>query len=200
MFDDNKLLGNFRLDGIDAAPRGTPQIEVTFDIDANGILHVSAKDKNSGKEQKISIEGSSGLSDEEIEKAKRDAETHADEDKKRAEAVEVKNNAENLVHQVEKQLEELGEQLPAELKSGIEAKIEAVKEALKADDLDVIKSATSELEASLQELAQAAQAAGAAAGAEGAPMPDMDGGPDEPESSEPKQAKGKVVDAEVVED
>ena len=200
MFDDNKLLGNFRLDGIDAAPRGTPQIEVTFDIDANGILHVSAKDKNSGKEQKISIEGSSGLSDEEIEKAKRDAETHADEDKKRAEAVEVKNNAENLVHQVEKQLEELGEQLPAELKSGIEAKIEAVKEALKADDLDVIKSATTELEASLQELAQAAQAAGAAAGAEGAPMPDMDGGPDEPESSEPKKAKGKVVDAEVVED
>ena len=201
MFDDNKMLGNFRLDGIDAAPRGTPQIEVTFDIDANGILHVSAKDKNSGKEQKISIEGSSGLSEEEIEKAKLDAEAHAEEDKKRAEGVEVKNNAENLVHQVEKQLGELGEQLPAELKSGIEAKVEAVKEALKADDLDVIKSATGELEASLQELAQAAQAAGAAAGrAEGAPMPDMDGGSDESESSEPKQAKGKVVDAEVVED
>jgi len=205
MFDDNKMLGNFRLDGIDAAPRGTPQIEVTFDIDANGILHVSAKDKNSGKEQKISIEGSSGLSEEEIEKAKLDAEAHAEEDKKRAEGVEVKNNAENLVHQVEKQLDELGEQLPAELKSGIEAKVEAVKEALKADDLDVIKSATDELEASLQELAQAAQAAGAAAagggaGAEGAPMPDMDGGSDESESSEPKQAKGKVVDAEVVED
>ena len=205
MFDDNKMLGNFRLDGIDAAPRGTPQIEVTFDIDANGILHVSAKDKNSGKEQKISIEGSSGLSEEEIEKAKLDAEAHAEEDKKRAEGVEVKNNAENLVHQVEKQLDELGEQLPAELKSGIEAKVEAVKEALKADDLDVIKSATDELEASLQELAQAAQAAGAAAagggaGAEGAPMPDMDGGSDESESSEPKKAKGKVVDAEVVED
>ena len=121
MFEDNKLLGNFRLDGIDQAPRGMPQIEVTFDIDANGILHVSAKDKNSGKEQKISIEGSSGLSEEEIEKAKRDAEAHADEDAKRAEAVEAKNNAENLVHQVEKQIEELGEQLPAELKSGIES-------------------------------------------------------------------------------
>ena len=196
MFDDNKLLGNFRLDGIDPARRGTPQIEVTFDIDANGILHVSAKDKNSGKEQKISIEGSSGLSDEEIEKAKRDAEMHADEDAKRAEAVETKNNAENLVNQVEKQLEELGEQLPAEVKSGIEAKIEAVKAALGADDLDGIKSATAELEASLQELAQAAQAAGAGAGG---PAPEAAPAAEE-KSSEPKQAKGKVVDAEVVED
>lgn len=201
MFEDNKLLGNFRLDGIDQAPRGMPQIEVTFDIDANGILHVSAKDKNSGKEQKISIEGSSGLSEEEIEKAKRDAEAHADEDAKRAEAVEAKNNAENLVHQVEKQIEELGEQLPAELKSGIEAKLEALKEALKADELDAIKAASSDLESSLQELAQAAQAAGAAGA--GGPMPDMgDEAPDEQEgkSSEPKQAKGKVVDAEVVDD
>jgi molecular chaperone DnaK len=188
------------LDGIDAAPRGVPQIEVTFDIDANGILHVSAKDKNSGKEQKISIEGSSGLSEEEIEKAKRDAEAHADEDKKRAESVETKNNAENLVHQVEKQLGELGEQLPAELKSGIETKVEAVKEALKADDLDTIKSTTGELEASLQELAQAAQAAAASAGADGGAAPDVNGAADEPKSSEPKKAKGKVVDAEVVED
>ena len=196
MFADNKILGNFHLGDIDPAPRGTPQIEVTFDIDANGILHVSAKDKATGKENKISIEGSSGLSDEEIEKAKRDAEEHAEEDKKRAEAVETKNNAENLVNQVEKQLGELGEQLPAEIKSGIEAKVEAVKEALKADDLDAIKSSTTELEASLQELAQAAQAAqGAAAGAE---APAADSG--EEKSSEPKQAKGKVVDAEVVED
>ena len=202
MFADNKLLGNFQLSGIDPAPRGTPQIEVTFDIDANGILHVSAKDKNSGKEQKISIEGSSGLSDEEIEKAKRDAETHAEEDKKRAEVIETKNNAENLVNQVEKQIAELGDQLPDELKSGIEVKIEAVKEALKADDSDQIKSSVTELEASLQELAQAAQAAGGAGGA-GGPMPDMggeasDAGDEKP--AEPKQAKGKVVDADVVED
>ncbi|HCI91449.1 MAG TPA: molecular chaperone DnaK, partial [Verrucomicrobiales bacterium] len=165
-------------------------------------LHVSAKDKNSGKEQKISIEGSSGLSDEEIEKAKRDAETHAEEDKKRAEVIETKNNAENLVNQVEKQIAELGDQLPDELKSGIEVKIEAVKEALKADDSDQIKSSVTELEASLQELAQAAQAAGGAGGA-GGPMPDMggeasDAGDEKP--AEPKQAKGKVVDAEVVED
>ena len=192
MFADNKLLGNFHLGDIEPAPRGTPQIEVTFDIDANGILHVSAKDKNTGKENKISIEGSSGLSDEEIEKAKRDAEEHAEEDKKRAEAVEIKNNGENLVNQVEKQLGELGEQLPAEIKSGIETKIEVLKEALKGDDLDAVKSATSELEASLQELAQAAQAA---AGGAGAPA---DADPGEQASSEPKQAKGKVVDAEVV--
>ncbi len=196
MFADNKVLGNFHLGDIEPAPRGTPQIEVTFDIDANGILHVSAKDKNTGKENKISIEGSSGLSDEEIEKAKRDAEEHAEEDKKRAEAVEIKNNAENLVNQVEKQLGELGEQLPAEIKSGIETKIEAVKEAIKADDLDQIKTATTELEASLQELAQAAQAAQGAAG--GAPAPDAEAADGQP--SEPKKAKGKVVDAEVVED
>ena len=196
MFADNKILGNFHLGDIEPAPRGTPQIEVTFDIDANGILHVSAKDKNTGKENKISIEGSSGLSDEEIEKAKRDAEEHAEEDKKRAEAVETKNNAENLVNQVEKQMGELGEQLPAEIKSGIDTKIEAVKDALKEDDLEKIKTATTELEASLQELAQAAQGAAAAGGA--APGPDA--AASEEQSSEPKKAKGKVVDAEVVED
>ena len=196
MFADNKILGNFHLGDIEPAPRGTPQIEVTFDIDANGILHVSAKDKNTGKENKISIEGSSGLSDEEIEKAKRDAEEHAEEDKKRAEAVETKNNAENLVNQVEKQMGELGEQLPAEIKSGIDTKIEAVKDALKEDDLEKIKSTTTELEASLQELAQAAQGAAAAGGA--APGPDA--AASEEQSSEPKKAKGKVVDAEVVED
>ncbi len=194
MFVDNKVLGNFHLGGIDPAPRGTPQIEVTFDIDANGILHVSAKDKATGKENKISIEGSSGLSDEEIEKAKRDAEEHAEEDKKRAEAVEVKNNGENLVNQVEKQIEELGEQLPAEIKSGIEGKIGVLKAALEGDDTDSIKSATADLEASLQELAQAAQAAQGAAGAEAGEAPS------EEKPSEPKQAKGKVVDAEVVED
>ncbi|MFC5050827.1 molecular chaperone DnaK [Rubritalea spongiae] len=201
MFEDNKILGNFRLDGIDAAPRGVPQIEVTFDIDANGILHVSAKDKKSGKEQKISIEGSSGLSDEEIEKAKREAEEHADEDAKRAEAIQLKNDADSMVHQVEKQIEEMGDQAPAELKTEIQGKVDAVKEALKEDDLDKIKSSKEELEAMLQQLAQAAQAAGGA-GAAGGPMPDMGGAApaSEAESSEPKSAKGKVVDAEVVDD
>ncbi|MDB4570609.1 molecular chaperone DnaK [Akkermansiaceae bacterium] len=196
LFADNKLLGNFQLSGIEPAQRGMPQIEVTFDIDANGILHVSAKDKNSGKEQKISIEGSSGLSDDEIEKAKRDAEAHAEEDKKRAEAVDIKNKGENVVYQVEKQLGELPEDAPAELKDMLTGKLDALKGAMKADDLDLIKSATEDLEKSLAELAQAAQAAGAQ-------MPDMGGGapdvePAEADSDEPRQAKGKVVDAEVV--
>ncbi len=196
MFADNKHLGNFRLDGIDPAPRGTPQIEVTFDIDANGILHVSAKDQKSGKEQKISIEGSSGLSQEEIEKAKADAETYAEADKQKAEAILTKNEADNLVHQVEKQLEEQGEQLPAEIKAPIEAKLQTLKDAIAADDIETIKTAQADLQESLSELMQAAQAQ---AGAQGAP--DMGGmNSEEPQSSEPKAAKGKVVDAEVVEE
>jgi molecular chaperone DnaK len=175
-----------------------PQIEVTFDIDANGILHVSATDKKSGKEQKISIEGSSGLSEDEIEKAKREAEAHAEEDKKRAEAVDTKNKAESMVYQVEKQIGELPEEAPAELKEMLTGKLDAVKSALKAEDLDLIKSTTEDLEKSLGELAQAAQAAGGAGG----PMPDMGGAPDvgpaDEDDGEPRQAKGKVVDAEVV--
>ncbi len=195
MFEDNKVLGNFRLDGIEAAPSGVPQIEVTFDIDSNGILHVSAKDKKSGKEQKISIEGSSGLSDDEIEKAKREAEEHAEEDAKRAEAITTKNEADSMVHQVEKQLEEMGDQAPEELKTELQGKVDAVKDALKEDDLEKIQSSKAELEAVMSQLAQAAQAAGGAGG----PMPDMGGAATaEPENPEPKQAKGKVVDAEVV--
>ena len=196
LFADNKLLGNFQLSGIDAAPRGMPQIEVTFDIDANGILHVSATDKKSGKEQKISIEGSSGLSEEEIEKAKRDAEAHAEEDKKRAETVDTKNKAESLVYQVEKQLGELPEEAPAELKEMITGKLDAVKGALKADDFDLIKSTTEDLEKALGELAQAAQAAGGQMPDMGGAAPDVE--PPDDEDSEPRQAKGKVVDAEVV--
>jgi len=200
MFSDNKLLGNFRLDGIASARRGEPQIEVTFDIDANGILHVSAKDKQSGKEQKISIQGSSGLSDDEIEKAKQEAEAHADEDKKRVDAVDTKNAAENLVFQTEKQLAELPAEAPAEIKDGIQSKVDAVKEALKGDDLEQIKSTTATLESAVTELYNAAQQAQAAAGGAG-PMPDVQQAQPEPaeeESSEPKPAKGKVVDAEVV--
>ena len=109
---DNKNLGTFHLDGIPPAPRGVPQIEVTFDIDANGILHVSAKDLGTGKEQKISITGSSGLSKEEVEKMQRDAETHAEEDKKAKEAIEIKNNADTLAYQSEKQLKDLGDKVP----------------------------------------------------------------------------------------
>lgn len=185
---DNKILGNFRLDGIKPAPRGVPQIEVTFDIDRNGILNVSAKDKETGKEQKISIEGSSGLSDEEIEKAKQEAEKFADEDKKRMEKIEVRNVADNAVYTVKKQLGELGDQLPADAKAGIEASVADVEKALEGDDTEAIKSATDALQAKFSELAAAAQAAGGAAG----PMPDGAGEP----ADEPKEAKGDVVDAE----
>ena len=194
MFADNKRLGNFKLDGIAPARRGEPQIEVTFDIDANGILHVSAKDKQSGKEQKISIQGSSGLSKDEIEKAKRDAESHADEDRKRFEKVDAKNKADNLIFNVEKQLADLGDQAPAELKSMLEGKLKAVKDAISSDDTDTINAAVTDLENSLQALYQAAQQAGAGGGAQ---QPDVDPG-ESAASSEPKQAKGKVVDAEVV--
>ena len=191
MFSDNKLLGNFKLDGIAPARRGEPQIEVTFDIDANGILHVSAKDKQSGKEQKISIQGSSGLSKDEIEKAKRDAESHADEDKKRVEKVDAKNKADNLVFSVEKQVAELGDKAPAELKQLLDGKIQAVKDAISSDDVDTINRAVTDLEGSLQALAEAAQQA------QGAQNPDVEPA-EAAASSEPKQAKGKVVDAEVV--
>jgi len=191
MFGDNKLLGNFKLDGISPARRGEPQIEVTFDIDANGILHVSAKDKQSGKEQKISIQGSSGLSKDEIEKAKRDAEAHADEDKKRVEKVDAKNKADNLVFSVEKQLAELGDNAPAELKELLSGKLQAVKDSISSDDLDSINKAVTDLEGSLQALAEAAQQAQAST-----QQPEVE--PSDSTPNEPKQAKGKVVDAEVV--
>jgi len=197
MFSDNKLLGNFKLDGIASARRGEPQIEVTFDIDANGILHVSAKDKQSGKEQKISIQGSSGLSKDEIEKAKQDAEAHAEEDRKRVEKVDAKNKAENLAFTVEKQLGELGEQAPAELKSSLEEKVKAVRDAISSDDIEKINAASSDLESSLQALAAAAQQAQSAMGGSPDAAPDVEAD-ESSDSSEPKKAKGKVVDAEVV--
>jgi molecular chaperone DnaK len=198
LFANNKVLGTFNLTGIDDAPRGTPQIEVTFDIDSNGILHVTATDKKTNNEKKISIEGSSGLSDEEIEKAKREAQEHAEEDKKRTEAIDEKNKAEHMVYEVEKQLKELGEQVPAELKSTLEAKVEAVREALKTDEPDAIRTTSEDLQSSLTELYTFAQQAAAAAGAgpaEAAAAPDVE---EEVGADEPREAKGKVVDAEVV--
>lgn len=196
MFIDNKLLGNFRLDGIAAAPRGMPQIEVTFDIDANGILHVSAKDKGTGKEQKISIQGSSGLSQEEIERAKRDAEAHAEEDKRKAEEVETFNHADNLAHSVEKQLKELGDQAPAELKAEIEGKLNTLKSALESKNLEAVRAAKEDLEKHLEKLGQAAQAAqqGAAQQTAGGAAPGGDSGAD----NGPRKTNGEVVDAEIV--
>jgi len=154
MSKDNKKLGTFHLDGIPPAPRGTPQIEVTFDIDANGILHVSAKDLGTGKEQKISITGSSGLSKEEVEKMQREAEAHAEEDKKAKESVEIRNNADNLAYQCEKQLKELGDKVPGNVKSEIEAKIATVKEALKGNDVEAIKTAYTDLQNKFQSVSE----------------------------------------------
>ncbi|MCB1233510.1 MAG: molecular chaperone DnaK [Verrucomicrobiae bacterium] len=195
---DNKKLGNFRLDGIEPAPRGVPQIEVTFDIDVNGILHVSAKDKGTGKEQKITIKDSGGLSQEEIERAKREAEQFADADKKRLESIETRNLAENAVYTVKKQMGELGEKLPEDAKSKVENAVAGVEEALKGDDIDRIRSATDTLHQTFAELAAAAQMAGAAGGADetNPDMTDAAGGGEEGGAEGPRQAKGKVVDAD----
>ena len=149
----NKTLGRFTLDGIAPAPRGIPQIEVTFDIDANGIVNVSAKDLGTGKEQKITITASTNLSQDEIDKAMHEAEQYAEQDKKNKEAVEVRNSAEQLVFQSEKALTDLGDKLSADEKSGVQAEIEKVKEALKGTDTDMIKAATEGLSKKFSDLA-----------------------------------------------
>ena len=198
---DNKNLGTFHLDGIPPAPRGTPQIEVTFDIDANGILHVTAKDLGTGKEQKISITGSSGLSKEEVEKMQKEAELHAEEDKKAKEAIEIRNNADNLAYQCEKQLKDLGDKLPGDKKTEIEGKIAAVREALKGSDTDAIRTAYDELQSKFQSVSEELykQAAASAGGAPGAgpgaagPGPEASGGA---ASGGAKKPDGDVVDAE----
>ena len=150
MADDNKLIGNFHLDGIPPAMRGTPQIEVTFDLDANGILKVSAKDLGTGKEQKITITASSGLSKEEVERLVKDAEAHASEDAAKRDAVEAKNKGESMVYETEKFLKDNGDKLPGDKKSSVESALQGLKDALKADDADKIKSAQESLMSALQ--------------------------------------------------
>ena len=152
MAQDNKTLGRFILDGIPPAPRGVPQVEVTFDIDANGILHVKAKDKATGKEQSIRIEASSGLSKEEIERMKGDAQAHAEEDKKKRENAEVKNNAEALVYTAEKTVREFSDKMKEEVKKELEGKIEALKKVKDSADLEAIKKASSDLSTALQKI------------------------------------------------
>lgn len=164
---DNKTLGMFHLDGILPARRGVPQIEVTFDIDANGIVHVSAKDLGTGKEQNISITASSNMSKEDIEKAVKEAEQFADEDKKKREAVDLKNGAEQMVYQTETLISENGDKFSADDKSALETKAEALKEALKGDNLDAIKAAEEDLQTKFYEVSQKLyQAAQAAQGAD----------------------------------
>ncbi len=204
MSRDNKVLGTFKLDGIPPAPRGMPQIEVTFDIDANGILHVSAKDLGTGKDQKITIQGSSGLSKEEVEKMTKEAELHAAEDKKRKEAVETKNQLDTATYQLEKTLKESGDKLPANIKSKAESALADAKKDLESNDTDRMKAAMEKLSAVggelYQEVAKAQQAAGAAPG--GAPEGQPGGSANAETSGKKTEKKADVVDAdfEVVED
>jgi molecular chaperone DnaK len=168
MAADNKLLGQFDLVGIPPAPRGMPQVEVTFDIDANGIVNVSAKDKATGKEQAIRIQASGGLSDEDIDAMVQDAESHADEDKKKRELVEAHNGAEAMVHQTEKLLEEFGDKVPAADKEAIETALNELKEVKDGEDLEAIQQKTQALVQATMKLGEAMYAAQQAeAGAEG---------------------------------
>ncbi|MCK7675298.1 molecular chaperone DnaK [Corynebacterium pygosceleis] len=181
----NKLLGSFQLAGIAPAPRGVPQIEVTFDIDANGIVHVTAKDKGTGKENTIKIQDGSGLSQEEIDRMIKDAEAHAEEDKKRREEQEVRNSAESMVYQTRKFMEDSSDKIGEDTKEKVEAAAKEVEEALKGEDIDAIKTAVEKLSTESQEMGKAIYEAEAAAGATQADAGDVD---------------SDVVDAEVVDE
>lgn len=154
MAEHNKTIGRFELADIPPAPRGVPQIEVTFDLDANGILNVSAKDLGTGKEQSIKITASSGLTEEEIEKMTKDAEIHAEEDKKRKELVETRNQADALIHATQKSLDDLGDKVDAETKANVEKEIENVKQVLESNDVDKIKTAIEALNSASHKLAE----------------------------------------------
>lgn len=185
---DNKQLGMFRLDGIAPAPRGVPQIEVTFDIDANGIVHVSAKDLGTGKEQDISITASTNMSKEDIDKAVKEAEAFAAEDKKKKEEVDTRNSADQMVFQIEKALGEFGDKVDANEKASVQAKVDALKEALKGNDIEAIKAKQKELETQFQGVAQKVYSAAAQ-------QAQQDAGPDVNASSD--NAKGDdVIDAD----
>jgi|TARA_Y100000385_G_scaffold29529_1_gene27760 molecular chaperone DnaK len=197
MAADNKLLGQFDLVGIPPAPRGTPQIEVTFDIDANGIVNVSAKDKSTGKEQQIKIQASGGLSDDEIDKMVKDAEANAETDKKKREEVDVKNQADSLVFQVEKNLKEHGDKISSEDKSKIETDLNDLKEAVEKNDLDLIKTKTQELTQSSMKMGEAMykdQQANGAPGAESGDQPQPDDKADAPKDDDVIDADFEEVD------
>jgi molecular chaperone DnaK len=186
MAGDNKTLGNFELTGIPPAPRGVPQVEVTFDIDANGIVHVSAKDLGTGKEQSIRITASSGLSKDEIEKMVKDAEAHSAEDKKKRELIEARNQADNLIYSTEKSLKDFGDKIDAAEKQKIEDGVAALKKAMEGSDADLLKKASDELMQASHKLAEAVYAKAGQAGAEaGGEAPKEEGSKDE-----------KVVEAE----
>lgn len=183
MASDNKSLGRFILEGIPPAPRGMPQVEVTFDVDANGILNVKAKDKSSGKEQSIRIEASSGLTKEDITKMQAEAETHAEEDKKKKEVVDMKNTAEMMIFTAEKSLKDYGDKISSDLKSRVEGVIENVKKAKEGTDMEAIKNATEMLSAEMSKIGEEMQKAGA----EPAPASAPEAQPDEIKDAEVKE-------------
>ncbi|HEY6508395.1 MAG TPA: molecular chaperone DnaK, partial [Vicinamibacterales bacterium] len=190
---DNRTLGRFQLVGIPAAPRGVPQIEVTFDIDANGMVNVSAKDQGTGKEQKISITASSGLSKEEVDKMMRDAEVHAEEDKKRRDEIETRNRADQTIYAAEKTLTDLGDKLSASDKAPVEAAIATLKGAVESGDAAAMTAAMEALTQAQHKVAEAVyKQSGSGAGASPGAAPGPEPGP--------SAAEGDVIDAEVVED
>ncbi|HVX07548.1 molecular chaperone DnaK [Humibacter sp.] len=191
---DNKPLGTFELTGIAPAPRGIPQVEVTFDIDANGIVHVSAKDKGTGKEQSMTITGGSSLPKDDIERMVREAEEHAAEDKKRRESAEVRNSAEQMVYSIEKLIKDNEDKLPADVKTDVQADVDALKSALAGDDDDAVKAAHDKLSASQQKLGEAIYQSAQAQGEQGDPNVADPGNGEVPNPDE------DVVDAEVVDD
>jgi len=196
MSADNKMLGTFRLDGIPSAPRGTPQIEVTFDIDANGILHVTAKDLGTGKDQKITISGSSGLSQEEIERLKKEAELHQEEDKKRKEAVEARNQLDNIIYQGTKELAEYGDKVSAEQKNSVEALMAEGKKLLEDQ-----QTPTETLKAKAEEIAKALYPITAAHMAEkfkssSSESPEAHANPSKPQDDNVVDADFEVIDDE----
>ncbi len=206
MSQDNMTLGRFELTGIPPAPRGVPQVEVSFDIDANGIVNVSAKDMGTGKEQSIQITASSGLSEDDIERLIKDAESHAEDDKKKQELIEARNHADTLVYSTEKSVADLGEKLDAEMKADIEAKLEALKATLESEDVDAIKQATEDLASASHKMAEMIYKQQAEQGPAGGPMGDMgDMGPEgaAPGGAAGPAGKGKddddVVDADYTE-
>jgi len=182
MAADNKSLGKFILDGIPPAPRGIPQVEVTFDIDANGILNVTALDKATSRSQHITITASSGLSESEVEKMRRDAEAHAAEDTKRKDMIDARNTADNAVYTAEKALRDLGDKVPADVKTRVEEHVGKVREAMKGEDVAAIRSTTEQLFQVVQQIGAAAyQQPGAAGGSAGpGPNPNPNPNPEKP--------------------